>query len=244
MDSRRRWTDEQLQEALAQAQSLREVLVKLNLSPQGSNYKTIRIHIERLKLPCGHIKGQSWSRGQARPHTRGRSLDQILVENSTCLNTSYLKFRLVKTGLLQNTCSSCGISEWRGKALSLHLDHINGNNRDNRIENLRLLCPNCHSLTPTYCGRNTAKVTPGCKRCGTPIASSRAKHCAKCTVIGRPPTPTKIKWPPVDEIQDRVGKNGYLQTARELGVSDNAVRKYIQRTSAGSNPARGTITPE
>ena len=65
-----------------------------------------------------------------------------------------LKERLVKEGILEYKCAECGISKWNNKPLSLHLDHINGINNDHRIENLRFLCPNCHSQTDTYAGKN------------------------------------------------------------------------------------------
>jgi 5-methylcytosine-specific restriction endonuclease McrA len=75
-----------------------------------------------------------------------RELDDILVEHSTYANNPRLKERLIKEGLLENKCAICGnIGEWMGKALTLQLDHINGEHTDNRIENLRILCPNCHT---------------------------------------------------------------------------------------------------
>jgi hypothetical protein len=76
------------------------------------------------------------------------------VDHSTYANTGYLKRRLISSGLLRAACYECGISEWRGRKLALHLDHVNGVGDDHRLENLRLLCPNCHSQTETYCGRN------------------------------------------------------------------------------------------
>ncbi len=82
-----------------------------------------------------------------------RDLDEILVMNSPAKDTTSLKNRLLKEDLLKNICTSCGLGDvWNKKRLVLHLDHINGNNKDNRLENLRMLCPNCHSQTNTYCG--------------------------------------------------------------------------------------------
>jgi hypothetical protein len=93
-------------------------------------------------------------------------LEQLLVAGRGT-NRGHLKNRLISAGLLANQCSVCGISEWCGKTLTLHLDHINGKNNDDRLENLRLLCPNCHSQTDTYCGGNVGRAvssrrqTPG-----------------------------------------------------------------------------------
>lgn len=90
--------------------------------------------------------------------TRKSHLNDILVENATYIWRKHIKSRLFEAGLLENRCYECGIEPtWNGKPLTLHLDHINGVNNDNRLENLRLLCPNCHSQTHTYAGRNTRK---------------------------------------------------------------------------------------
>ena len=81
-------------------------------------------------------------------------IEEILVENSS-YQTYGLKYRLIDSGILDNICVKCGISEeWNGKPISLHLDHINGISNDHRLKNLQILCPNCHSQTSTYAGRN------------------------------------------------------------------------------------------
>lgn len=117
-------------------------------------------------------------------------LEQILVEHSTYTNRDTLKGRLLRTGLLQPHCYICGITNWLGKLLSLHLDHINGVKNDNRIGNLRLLCPNCHSQTDTYGAKRSKRFYFCC--CGKP-RSRRALHCRSCSrklvrLVGLEPT--------------------------------------------------------
>ena len=83
------------------------------------------------------------------------SLDEILIENSTYTNITSLKQRLINEKKLEYKCAKCGnTGEWNGEPLVLQLDHINGKHLDHRIENLRFLCPNCHSQTETFSGKN------------------------------------------------------------------------------------------
>ncbi len=84
-------------------------------------------------------------------------MSEILVEHSHYSNLTSLKRRLLAEGLLDYACTRCGICTWLGMPLALHLDHVNGVGDDHRLENIRLLCPNCHSQTDTYCGRNVAR---------------------------------------------------------------------------------------
>ena len=96
---------------------------------------------------------QAVARGQIVPRPRFRPLSEVFAAN-THRNRGQLKARLLKQGLKENRCQRCGISEWRGAPLSLALHHVNGDRMDNRVENLELLCPNCHSQTETFAGRN------------------------------------------------------------------------------------------
>lgn len=82
------------------------------------------------------------------------SLDEILKGEHPSYQTYKLKNRMLKEGILDNICSECGISEWNGKSISLELDHIDGVRTNHKLENLRLLCPNCHSQTDTYRSKN------------------------------------------------------------------------------------------
>lgn len=150
---KRTWTDEQLIEAIKDSTSVRSVLIKLGLSPKGGSYKIVRSHIKRLNLDISNFTGQGHLKGKTHNWSQSAPLEEILVDGSFAQSYK-LKKRLIKAELIIDQCNECGLSEWRGKKLSLHLDHIDGNPINNKLENLRLLCPNCHSLTDTYCGKN------------------------------------------------------------------------------------------
>ena len=150
--AKRSWTDDQLREAAAHNTSILGVLRDLNLRPTSGNYETIKRYTNVLRLDTTHWLGQRSALGK--PSPARVPLAEILVENSRYTYSPKVKARLLAEGLLQNECALCGISEWRGRPLVLHLDHRNGVPTDQRLENLRLLCPNCDSQTDTYCGRN------------------------------------------------------------------------------------------
>ncbi len=156
----KKWSEEQLTRAVATQFTMAMVLRELGLSPVGGNYKTIRQHILRLGLSTTHWTGQGHLKGKTHSWSVKMPLSELLVENST-YGTNHLSKRLVKEGVLRYECSDpdCLLTTWKGKPISLHLDHKNGVPTDHRLENLRLLCPNCHSQTPTYCGKNIGGPT-------------------------------------------------------------------------------------
>lgn len=149
-----RWNDAQMIEVVAKSFSVAEVLRALGLKVTGANYKTIHRAVQRLALDTSHWTGQGHLKGKSHDWSKSQKLEEILIEKSTYTNTFRLKRRLLKAGLLLNKCYICSINEWLGKKLVLQLDHMNGDHFDNRIENLRLLCPNCHSQTETFAGKN------------------------------------------------------------------------------------------
>lgn len=148
--SKRKYTDEQFIAAVSDSKSVAEVFNHLKLIPAGGNYKSFYKKIKELNLSTAHFTGQGHLKGKSHNWTPKIPLDEILVENSF-YKTSALRERLISELNWINQCSICFISSWQDKTLVLHLDHINGINTDNRISNLRLLCPNCHSQTETYC---------------------------------------------------------------------------------------------
>lgn len=145
-------SDEEFIKIIQENFSYSDCLKALGLSTGGgSSTDVLKRRIKELKCSTEHFGKKVIS------YNTKYTLDEILVENSTYANISRLKIRLVNEGKLEYKCQICGINEWLGQKLSLQLDHINGINNDHRIENLRFLCPNCHSQTETYAGKNKGR---------------------------------------------------------------------------------------
>ena len=151
MSKSRNYTDEEFAKAVENSGSLRQVLQKLNLREAGGNYQCAKERIKKLGLSIDHFHGQAWNRGKKIGPKR--PVETYLVENRLVQSNS-LKKRLLAEGLKEHKCECCGITEWNGKPAPIELDHIDGNRYNNTIENLRILCPNCHAQTDTYRGKN------------------------------------------------------------------------------------------
>lgn len=248
-----KWTQEDLVKAVAENYSISGVLRQLGLVPAGANYKVINRHIQEANLDTSHFRGQGWSKGMKRP---GRgfqpiyTLEEILTKDSSYKGaSSTLKKRLLNEKVLNPICTICQITEWLGQPLVLHLDHINGDHNDHRLENLRLLCPNCHSQTETYCRTKSQvsetnrsesseiiasfplKQSPPkppkpptlCPQCQKPC-SGKGRRCEKCYRQSL----EKVGWPEPERLQTMVKDSSYIQVGKKLGVSDNAVRKRLR----------------
>jgi len=155
---KKKYTLEELKEAVANSFSIAGVLKTLGLIVAGGNYSTVKRKIVENKLDTSHFTGKGWSKGKKIPGEK-IPLSKILVNGSTYWSNG-LRKRLIKEGLKEHKCEICGNTTWQGKEIPLELHHINGINTDNRIENLQLLCPNCHALTDTFRGKNIKKSGP------------------------------------------------------------------------------------
>lgn len=149
-------TDEQFVELIKSSSNIAEVLFKLGYTVKGNSwgYSQVKQRMLDLNIDKKDFKGKSaLLTGSTQKEI---SPNDLLKEN--CKHTrTVLRRCIIKNELLPYRCAICGISKWNGKTLSLELDHINGINNDNRLENLRFLCPNCHSQTCTYGSRNQQK---------------------------------------------------------------------------------------
>ena len=147
---------EDLVKVVQDSNSLNAVLNHFGFWNQSGVYKTLKARLQADNIDISHIVlGIGSNKGRTLKSRATISLKDILIEHSVYDNRSRLKQRLFKNGLLENKCSKCGqLPEWNGEPLTLQLDHINGISDDNRLENLRILCPHCHSQTGNFAGRN------------------------------------------------------------------------------------------
>ena len=153
---KRSWTDEEFISAAQDSLSYAEILRKLNLKACGGNYDLVKKTIKRLNLDISHMTGKGWNVGLKFIPNKPQSLSEILVKDSTFVSTSHLKERLLKEKVKEAKCECCGRIEWMGQPIALELHHINGIKDDLRLENLQILCPNCHAFTDNYRGKSKA----------------------------------------------------------------------------------------
>ena len=151
----RKYTEKELVRAISVSTPMRQTLLYLNVAPFGGSDDVLRKAIEHFDLDTSHFTSQAWNKG--RRLTSRKALKEYLTRNSN-ISSYKLKQRLLRERVLDAICSHCAKSTWLNKAIPLELDHINGDNKDNRLQNLRLLCPNCHALTPTYRSKNRTKA--------------------------------------------------------------------------------------
>lgn len=150
--------EELLRTAVPAARSFADVIRHLGLEPTGSRHRLVKAETARLGLDVSHFLGQGHLSGVRSPLRR--SPDQVLVHEPGLryrADSAKLKRALLDLGVPEK-CADCGVgARWRGRPMSLHVDHISGDFRDNRRENLRFLCPNCHATTNTYCRKKNIR---------------------------------------------------------------------------------------
>ncbi len=152
-----KYTKENLGLVVRESGSIRQVLQKLGLEESGGNYENIKTRIKQFEIDTSHFHGMLWNKGKQ--WSKQKDISSKLVEHSTYssglpVSSFKLKNQLLKLGYKEHICEMCGSLEWLGEKIPLELHHVNGNRFDNRIENIQLLCPNCHSFTDNYRGKN------------------------------------------------------------------------------------------
>lgn len=240
---------EELEKIASKSLSVADMCRALNIRPNGSNYKTIKSRINEHKINVSHFTGSGWNCGKRfKPFGKTIPLSEILVENSTYMNNTNLKKRLINEGLKINKCEKCGIDKWQNDTISIQLHHIDENNMNNKIENLILLCPNCHSqmhkknnikissiseyrknkLIENQLKESLEKVKTKCIVCGNVNKRKRNNYCSKtCYNIHRN---NESKMPHSEELMERLKtSNSVCEIARHYNVSDNTIRKWLKK---------------
>lgn len=228
---------EQFESVVRNARTLKEVLDFLGRSGHSrGSYTTLKERIKEDNIDISHMhEGRKQVRVEKLRIHNTIPLSEILVENSTYLHTTDLKKRLLKEGLLIEKCYKCGLgNEWEGEPLSLQLDHENGVHNDNRIENLRLLCPNCHSQTITFSGRNNnsgTKRKKECTKCEKVLSkNNKTGYCLSChnRIFNKSISQRKVERPSKEELLQLILIKPFIHIASDYEVSDNAIRKWCK----------------
>lgn len=144
---------EKLQTIVDESTSYSEVLRKLGLKDKGANHTDIKKYLNENGFDVKTLVGRSIYRGPK--HIKQKTLFEILVKGDSYKNSNKLRQRLIRNGIKEEKCEKCGITEWNGEKIVFELHHINGDHYDNRLENIVFLCPNCHSQTHNFCGKNS-----------------------------------------------------------------------------------------
>ena len=248
---------------IKESDSLIEVCRKAKIVPTTGNYDTLKKVINNNSIDVSHFK-----RNCVKSNIVKRNIEDYL-NNKYPITSFKLKNKLLKEGYKECRCEKCGNTEWYGKPIPLELHHINGDNTDNRLENLQILCPNCHAFTDNYSGKNQKLniIKRYCKTCGKELHSGQKIYCSvecrygkcdnkifeKCDSIKDAAIKTKHSGKTIKKIikkeNIKLNKNEKIKqendkkipfiiesikrtksfsgTAREFGVSDNAIKKLL-----------------
>ena len=151
---KRSYSDDAFKEAVKSARSVAGVIKRIGLTINGGNYRTVHMLVDRFKLDTSHWTGHAYRKGSRTATVPPWPLKTILIRGST-YHINRLRERLIGEGVMRARCSGCFRSRWHGRALPLELHHVDGDRTNNELSNLRILCPNCHSLTHNWKGRAT-----------------------------------------------------------------------------------------
>jgi 5-methylcytosine-specific restriction endonuclease McrA len=215
------YSREELQKIIDNSISIRQVIIKIGLSPNGhGGYITFKKKVKEYSLDITELKKRT---REYLKNNLSSGRDKIPLELVTTKDSNYsrtcLKKRLLKDGLLENVCEICGqLPIWNGKPLTLQLDHINGVYNDNRLENLRIVCGHCHSQLETTGTKNIKRKN-----------IKRKKEKLPNKGVGRGQNQIKKFEVTKEELKVLINNNTFVKIGKMFGVSDNAIRKRAKK---------------
>ena len=157
------------------------------------------------------------------------------IKNPATVKSSILKDKLIKEGIKEDKCESCGLTYWLNQKISLELHHIDGNHYNNDFDNLQILCPNCHSLTQNYCNKAVDKPlkiyeeskekikekTNTCICCNK-LISNKATYCSSCWQKQQ----QRVERPPREQFKQEIRNQSFLSLGQKYGVSNKSISKW------------------
>lgn len=228
-------------ELIKDSKNINEVCNKLGIRGTNTNYERIIKIIDKYQIDTSHFC-IDFTQRKSKNYTK----EDIFKENST-YQKSKLKDKLIEFHIKEWKCEKCGRTEWEGEKIPLETHHINGINTDNRIENLQLLCPNCHAITDNYCGKNikTSAKLPikhnikHCKFCSKEFFGQSDYCSQECSQKAlqqtrnqnrlKKNTEAKLDYPTKEWLENAIKTRPFTDIANEFGVTDNAVKRWCKK---------------
>lgn len=231
--TRRKYTNEDIKLAVENSFSWADVCRKLGITPATGSQTHLTKRAKEINIDASHFIGTHWNKGKK--FGNKKPIEEYLQITSSAINGGWLKRRLIRENLKENKCEQCLITEWFGETDFLELDHINSNHFDNRLENLQILCPNCHAIKTKLC-RNTA-VAQRQEATALETVQCEFESRSQYQKIGRKHL-RKVEWPSKEELEILLWEKPTSTIALDFKVSGSAISKWAKHYGL-TKPPRG-----
>jgi 5-methylcytosine-specific restriction endonuclease McrA len=243
-----RYNKENLQEAVEHSSNWSDVCRHFGLNPLGGSQGHLKERCLYFGINFNHFCGSRWSKGKSLP--KRMSIDELLSNPKSI--SSRIRNRLIDEGIKTAQCEVCGLVTWQGEPITLELDHKDSNHFNNKLENLQILCANCHGVKTRKSRIQRRKprlvysvplvkrtkrkkncVERICSKCGGPVSKkSKQQICWTCWGI----VERKVIRPSIDVLLKEIQETSYVAVGKKYGVSDNAIRKWIKISNRSPKP--------
>lgn len=252
---KKRYTYDDVINAVENSKSIANVLRLVGLKDKGGNYRTMKKFISDNNIDITHFTGQGHNVGENYIRINEIIPIEYYLVDGLMYSSPRLKQRLINEGIKEHKCENCNLDMWLGKKIPLELHHIDGNHFNNQLDNIQILCPNCHADTPNYRGNNRSdKTTPKIMREMYPELFEKKERFIKVVKVNQESVKEdkfcecgkkidkrsktcevcyqlknrKVGRPEKETLLKDVETLGYSATGRKYGVSDNAIRKWLK----------------